>query len=128
LLAPGPAGRYAALRAAHVALALGTPLTSVRAAVDPLWFDVPVIAFDDAITREAIEPCGFIVDSRPPLEIAALIKIVATDPALRNAALIEGRRVRARYAPETVTAAFLDARHASTGRKNVRNRDITSLS
>jgi glycosyltransferase involved in cell wall biosynthesis len=128
LLAPGPAGRYAALRAAHVAVALGMPMTSVRAAVDPLWFDVPVIAFDDPITREAIEPCGFIVDARPPLEIAALIKIVATDAALRNAAFVEGRRVRARHAPETISAAFLDAQHASAGRKNVRNRDINTLS
>jgi len=78
--------------------------------------------------REAVEPCGFVIDPRPALEIAALIKIVATDTALRNAAIIEGRRVRARYAPETVTAAFLDARHATAGRKNVRNRDITTLS
>jgi glycosyltransferase involved in cell wall biosynthesis len=128
VLSPGAPNRYAALRAAHVACALGTPLTSVRSAIDPLWFDIPVIAFDDPVVREAVEPCGFVIDPRPALEIAALIKIVATDTALRNAAIIEGRRVRARYAPETVTAAFLDARHATAGRKNVRNRDITTLS
>jgi len=128
LLAPGPAGRYAALRAAHVACALGGPLISVRAAVDPLWFDVPVIAFDDPIVRETIEPCGFVVDVRPPLEIAALIKIVATDAVLRTAAIAEGHRVRARHAPETVVAAFLDVRQQSLGRRSARNRDINTLS
>jgi glycosyltransferase involved in cell wall biosynthesis len=109
LLDDDRASRFAARRAAAVACALGSPLPDVRRAVEPLWFDLPVVAFDDPIVRETIEPCGFVIDSRAPREIAALLKLVATDARLRRAAVTEGRRIRTRYAPSTVTANVLDA-------------------
>jgi len=102
-------GRYAARRAAALACALGSPLPDVARAIEPLWFDVPVVAFDDPIVRETVEPCGFVMESRVPREIAALLKVVATDPNLRRAAITEGRRIRTRYGPSTVTANMLDA-------------------
>jgi glycosyltransferase involved in cell wall biosynthesis len=101
--------RYRALRAARVAVGFGQPLPNVRAAVDPLWFDVPVIAFDDAVVREVIEPCGLIVADRRPLEVAALVKVAARDQQLRHACISEGRRVRARYGPKTVVSTLLEA-------------------
>jgi glycosyltransferase involved in cell wall biosynthesis len=108
LIGDGRAEHYGALRVARVALALGQPLTSVRAAIDPLWFDVPVLAFDDPIVRETIEPCGLVIEPRLPLEIAAVVKFAARDEDLRRAMIAEGRRVRLRHAPESVSATVLE--------------------
>jgi glycosyltransferase involved in cell wall biosynthesis len=109
LLDDDRAGRYAARRAAAVACALGRALPDVTRAVDALWFDLPVVAFDDAIVRETIEPCGFVIATRAPREIAVLLKLVATGTAVRRAAITEGRRIRARYAPSTITESLLEA-------------------
>ena len=101
--------RFAARRAATLACAFGLPLTGVGAAVDALWFDLPVVAFDDPFVRETVEPCGFITDSRSPREVAVLLKLIACDAGLRRAAIAEGGRIRARYAPSTVAESLLDA-------------------
>ena len=101
--------RYAALRCADIAVGFGRPLPDARTALDPLWFDIPVVAFDDPIAREAIEPCGLIVDERRPLEVAALLKTVARDAGLRQAMIAEGRRVRARSAPEAIASTVLES-------------------
>jgi glycosyltransferase involved in cell wall biosynthesis len=109
ILGDGDEEHFGALRAARLAVALGQPFTGVRAAVDPLWFDLPVVAFDDPISREVVEPCGLILVNRSPLDVAAVIKAVAQDDNLRRVMIAEGRRVRARYAPETVAGTLLEA-------------------
>jgi len=101
--------RYAAYRAASIACSFGRPLPTVSRAVDALWFDLPVVAFDDAVSREVLEPCSFLIDTRVPREIAAILKVVAGDSSLRAAAIAEGRRIRERYAPATVSSIVLDA-------------------
>jgi glycosyltransferase involved in cell wall biosynthesis len=101
--------RYAAYRAASIACSLGLPLPDVSRAVEALWFDLPVVAFDDAVSREVLEPCSFLIDTRVPREIAAILKVLAGDSGLRAAAIAEGRRIRERYAPATVSSSVLDA-------------------
>ena len=101
--------RYAAYRAASIACSFGRPLPNVSRAVEALWFDLPVVAFDDAISREVLEPCSFLIDTRVPREIATILKVVAGDSGLRAAAIAEGRRIRERYAPATVSSIVLDA-------------------
>jgi glycosyltransferase involved in cell wall biosynthesis len=108
ILDDGDEAHYGALRAARLAAALGQPLRSVRRALDPLWFDLPVIAFDDPLVRETIEPCGLVLESRAPLDTAAIIKAVAQDDDLRRVMIAEGRRVRMRYAPETVAGTLFE--------------------
>ena len=103
-----PAERYAAYRAAAVALAVGRTL-SIESAVTPLWFDVPIVALGDATVLEAVEACGIVVDTFDARRIAALLRIVASDARIRAAMIGEGRRVRARYAPAAVAAALLEA-------------------
>jgi glycosyltransferase involved in cell wall biosynthesis len=90
--------RYAAYRAAGIALALGRPLT-FDAAVAPLWFDLPVVALPDPVVAELIEPCGIVVEPFGARRIAALARVVLAGGATRDAMLAEGRRVRARHAP-----------------------------
>jgi glycosyltransferase involved in cell wall biosynthesis len=99
--------RYAAYRSATVALAFGHGIT-VDAAVTPLWFDIPAVALADPIAGETIEACGLVVDEFDAQRIAALVRIVATDAALRAAMTAEGRRVRARHAPLAVAHALVD--------------------
>jgi glycosyltransferase involved in cell wall biosynthesis len=123
LIGDGRSEQYGALRGARVAVAFGESLASVRTAVDPLWFDVPVIAFDDPVVREVIEPCGLVIEPRPPLEIAAVVKCVVRDEDVRRAMIAEGRRVRLRYAPETVCATVLEALVPS-GRSPIRDRTM----
>ena len=102
------AERFAAYRAATVALAVGGPL-SIPSAVMPLWFDLPVVALSDAAVTETIEPCGVIIDTFDPRRVAALARIVASDRTLRAAIIGEGRRVRARHAPAAVATMVLEA-------------------
>jgi glycosyltransferase involved in cell wall biosynthesis len=103
-----PPERYAAYRAATVAIALGRRL-AVESAVMPLWFDVPVVALGgDAVVAETVADCGVVVDTFDARRLAALLRIVATDDGLRAAMAGEGRRVRARHAPQTVAAAVLE--------------------
>ncbi len=108
LVGDGLTERYAAYRAATVALAVGRPL-SIESAVTPLWFDLPIVALGDATVLETIEACGIVADTFDARRIAALVRIVATDRGLRTAMAGEGRRVRARYAPGAVATAVLEA-------------------
>jgi hypothetical protein len=98
---------YAAYRAATVGLAVGRPL-SIDSAVMPLWFDVPIVALGDVTVMETIEACGLVIDSFEPRRVAALARVVASDPKIRAAIIGEGRRVRARYAPAAVATAVLE--------------------
>jgi glycosyltransferase involved in cell wall biosynthesis len=107
LVGDSAAERYAAYRAANLALAVGQPL-SVESAVTPLWFDLPVIALSDATVMETIEACGIVVDTFDVRRIAALIRIIVSDSRLRAAMMGEGRRVRIRHAPWSVTAVILE--------------------
>jgi glycosyltransferase involved in cell wall biosynthesis len=99
------AERYAAYRAASVALAFGQPL-SYEAAVMPLWFDLPVVALADPVTSAVIEPCGILLDAFDAQRIAALASLIANDPHLRAAIVAEGRRMRERFAPWAGDAAL----------------------
>ena len=119
-----PAERYAAYRAATVALAVGRPL-SIESAVTPLWFDVPIVALGDATVMEAVEACGIVADTFDARRIAALVRIVASDARIRAAMIGEGRRVRARYAPGAVAAAVLEhleRRPRDAGNRRCRRR------
>jgi glycosyltransferase involved in cell wall biosynthesis len=107
LVDDAPAERYAAYRAATLALALGRPLT-YDAAVLPLWFDLPVIALADPVVAQTIEACGIVVDAVQPQRIAALARVIGADPRLRAAIVAEGRRVRLRYAPGAAAAGARD--------------------
>jgi glycosyltransferase involved in cell wall biosynthesis len=108
LVGDAPAERYAAFRAATIALAVGRPL-SVENAVMPLWFDVPVVALGDSTVIETIEACGVVIDTFDARRIAALARIVAADRTVRGAIVSEGRRVRARHAPAAVATIVLEA-------------------
>ncbi|MGA2396041.1 MAG: glycosyltransferase family 4 protein [Candidatus Lustribacter sp.] len=108
LVADAMTERYAAYRAATVALAVGRPL-SVESAVTPLWFDLPIVALGDVTVMETVEPCGVVADTFDARRIAALTRIVASDRVLRAAIIGEGRRVRARYAPGVIATAVLEA-------------------
>ncbi len=106
--------RYAAYRAATLALAIGRSLT-VESAVMPLWFDLPVIALGDATVMETIETCGVVIDTFDARRIAALARVVTVDAALRAAMVSEGRRMRARHAPVAVATAVLEQLTAPRG-------------
>jgi glycosyltransferase involved in cell wall biosynthesis len=108
VVGPALAERYSAYRAATVALAIGRPL-SVESAVTPLWFDLPVVALGDVTVLETVEACGVVANTFDARRIAALARIVASDPRIRTAIIGEGRRVRARYAPAAVAMAILEA-------------------
>ena len=112
LVGDAPAEQFAAYRAAHVALAVGRPLTIERA-VMPLWFDLPIVALGDSTVMETIEACGLVVDTFDARRIAALLRIVASDPKIRAAIVGEGRRVRARHAPPAVATVVLEHLAAS---------------
>ena len=116
-----PAERYAAYRAATVALAVGRPL-SIESAVMPLWFDLPIVALGDVTVMETIEACGLVVDTFDARRIAALVRIVASDPRIRAGIIGEGRRVRARHAPSAVATVVLE--HLAASRDTADTADV----
>jgi glycosyltransferase involved in cell wall biosynthesis len=99
--------RYAAYRAASVALAIGQPIDA-EAAVTPLWFDIPVVALGDPVAIDTVEASGLIEDRFEPARFAALLNILTSDEALRSVIRIESRRVRERHAPRSVVATILE--------------------
>jgi glycosyltransferase involved in cell wall biosynthesis len=119
---------YAAYRCASVALAVGRPL-SIEQAVMPLWFDIPIVALGDVTVTETIEACGIVADTFDARRIAALARIVASDAAVRNAIVGEGRRVRARHTPAAVSMIVLEhlaaTRRASDEPSVARSRSET---
>jgi glycosyltransferase involved in cell wall biosynthesis len=117
------AERYAAYRAARVALAIGRPLP-VEAAVMPLWFDLPIIGLGDSAVGETIEAAGIVEDHFDPRRFAALLQLVAHDEALRSAMCVEGRRIRERHVPDVVATGLIDHLTASVRR---RGRPIDAL-
>ena len=114
LVGDAMAERYAAYRAATVALAVGRPL-SIESAVTPLWFDVPIVALGEVTILETIEACGIVANTFDASRIAALVRIVASDARVRSAMIGEGRRVRARYAPGAVATAVIEQLSAVRG-------------
>ncbi len=103
-----PPERYAAYRAARVAVAVGGPV-GVEAAVTPLWFDLPIVSLGDPGSADAVEAAGLIAGDADVRRFAALVRLVASDDTLRAAMQGEGRRVRERHAPRAVAATVLEA-------------------
>ena len=102
------AERYAAYRAAAVAIAVGRPL-DVPEAVMPLWFDIPIVALDDPSAADPIELSALIEERFQPRRFAALLQIVTTDALLRAAMLQEGRRSRERRLPRSIVTALFES-------------------
>jgi glycosyltransferase involved in cell wall biosynthesis len=100
-----PAERYAAYRAASVAVAIGRPL-DVPGAVMPLWFDIPIVALGESSAADSVESSGLIEERFEPRRFAALLRIVTTDSSLRAAMQQEGRRSRERHLPRSIVTAL----------------------
>ena len=94
LLGDDVASQYAALRDAHVACAFGAPLERRDRVLEAMWFDLPIVAYEDPIARELIEPCGVICGPQDPSEAAMVLYLAATDTDLRGKILSQTRRVR----------------------------------
>ena len=88
------ADNFAALRDAHVACAFGAPLERSDRLLEAMWFDIPVVAFDDPIVQEFVEPCGVLCDPHEPAIAASLLYIAASDRGLQRKIVAEERRVR----------------------------------
>jgi glycosyltransferase involved in cell wall biosynthesis len=102
------AERYAAYRAASVALAAGLPLDVVRA-MTPLWFDVPILALGDPGAVDPVEAAAIIECHDDARRFAALVRLVIADDSLRDALRAEQRRARERHAPRASAATILEA-------------------
>jgi glycosyltransferase involved in cell wall biosynthesis len=83
--------RFAALRDAHVACAFGSPLQRSDRIVQAIAFDIPTVAYDDAVAREFIEPCGVVCERGNVEEAASLLFLAASDRDLRLKVLAEMR-------------------------------------
>jgi glycosyltransferase involved in cell wall biosynthesis len=114
LVGEAPGERYAAYRAATVALSIGAQ-ASLGATVMPLWFDIPLVAFAETVLPDAVEAAGIVSSGGDVRHAAALVRLVARDERLRAAMRAEGRRVRERHAPRNVATLVLDALHAPAG-------------
>jgi glycosyltransferase involved in cell wall biosynthesis len=108
LIAESAAERYRALRSARVACAFGT-LSDPKAIVDVLWFDLPIVAYEDTPWPDLVEGCGILVARDENNETSALLAILLRDEPLRSKLVLEGRRVRARFAPRAAAATLLDS-------------------
>ncbi len=91
LLGEDVSTQIAAFRDAHVACAFGKPQAVAAAVHQALWFEIPIVAFDDVAQRELIENCSVVCDRTSPNEAAALLYVTATDADLRSRIVAEER-------------------------------------
>ncbi len=92
LLGEDVSTQIAAFRDAHVACAFGKPQAAADAVDQALWFEIPIVAFDDVAQCELIENCSVVCDRASPYEAAALLYLAATDADLRSRIVVEERR------------------------------------
>ncbi|HEY1727979.1 MAG TPA: glycosyltransferase family 4 protein [Candidatus Baltobacteraceae bacterium] len=86
--------QLAAFRDAHVACAFGRPRARAEALEQALWFDIPIVAFDDVVQRKLIEDCGIVCYRGSLYAAAALLRLAATNVDLRAQIVAEERRNR----------------------------------
>jgi glycosyltransferase involved in cell wall biosynthesis len=101
--------RFAALRDAHVACALGAKLENPDLLINAMWFDLPIIAYDDPVANDIVEAFGIVCDRKEPRETAAVLYLLTRDKQLRTNIIAEGQRVRLRYAPRPLAIMLIDA-------------------
>ena len=95
VLGDDAATRYAALRDAHVACAFGAPLERPDRLLEAMWFEVPIVAFDDERTRATAEANAIICDRENCREAAVALYLAATDEDLRRN-IVAGHRQQRR--------------------------------
>jgi glycosyltransferase involved in cell wall biosynthesis len=69
-----------------------------------MYFGVPILAYNATAVPETLGDCGVLFDKLAYPEVAEMIHLLATNPALRRS-IIAGQRQRlADFAPEYVEA------------------------
>ena len=96
--------RYAAFRDARVACVFGSPPDNEEEISVAAAFDIPVVAYADAIAERSVAQAGITCDREALDEAAILLYLVATDRSLRSKIVAEMRRTRAEHDPENSRA------------------------
>ena len=86
--------RFAALRDSHVACVFGAPLDRPERIEQAMWFDIPIVAFNDPLALEIVEPFGISCGREDVVAAAILLFLAATEPALRANMISELRNRR----------------------------------
>lgn len=74
---------------------LGLPL------IEAMWFDIPVCALRTPASEALMGGAGILIDdARDRLRLAALLRVLASDPKTRNAIIASQRSRREAFAPE----------------------------
>jgi len=107
-----PEARYAALRGARIACCLGLPPRDPYVLAEAMWFDLPIIAYDDPIARETLESSCILCRRGSPEEVAGLLSILARDHELQSQIFAEMRRARQQYTFRAAVHCVLDALRA----------------
>jgi glycosyltransferase involved in cell wall biosynthesis len=92
---------YAAFRDAQVACAFGSRLETDDQISIAKAFDIPVVAYADAIAERSVAQAGIICDRDALEEAGVLLFLVATDRILRSKIVAELRRTRGEHDRET---------------------------
>ena len=95
---------YAAFRDAQVACVLGSRLENDEQISIATAFDIPLVAYADAIAERPAAQAGITCDREDLEEAAILLYLVATDRSLRSKIVAEMRRTRAEHDPENSRA------------------------
>ncbi len=98
-------------RSARIFVCNRSWLDTGEALVDALAFDLPVCATSNEYTQSLMRGCGVLVHPAPRIELAALWKVLISDPEVR-ATVIAGQR---RRVAELSASASLDVLEAALG-------------
>ncbi len=86
-----------------------TKLSTGQSLIDAMAFDVPVCAAANEYTRSLMGPAGVLVNPAPPIELAALWRVLIEDRQTREIVLAGQRRRLATFAPHTSLAVLVAA-------------------
>ena len=90
-------------KTAHLFLSLSEHEGFCVPLIEAMWFDVPVLAYKSTAIPETLgEASVLLTDKSNPVKVAALAKLVATDPNLRNKLIRQQRKERNRFLPKNI--------------------------
>lgn len=88
---------------AHVYCTLSLAETLGSALVEAMWFDVPVCAFNSPVAASILGSSGVLLnDASDALKVAALLRVLATDHAVRGEILKSQRERRNLLSPDAL--------------------------
>jgi glycosyltransferase involved in cell wall biosynthesis len=98
----------ACYRTAHLYVSMSEHEGFCAPLVEAMWFDVPVLAYRSSAVPETLASAGILFTEKRWTELAALMRLLVEDAALRRTIVAAQRARRAAFLPEAVLSPLIE--------------------